>query len=237
MAVGLDADADYVSRTQNLGSVGQAVWSACGWVYFPSALTTGGIFTLVHSGNGRYITIANTVPSASVEMVMGDSQTGLTSWASQPPANTWLFLAIAAGASGATVNAWWSAEGSGTWNNVNRTNGVEGSVQGEIIYLGRTEVGSPDAPVAYFEQWRAFNSTLDLTAFQAQKPLNSPSVGSPILYWPLLTNSDTSDATGNSRTPTFNGTLTTQTGPTLGGGGSSIAHILAGYQQMLRANQ
>lgn len=191
-----------------------ANWSACGWVKFVGALQAGGVFSLANDGNGRYLTITNAVPAASVEMRMGDSQTGLSSWASQPPADTWIFLAMAAGASGATVNAWWSAEGSATWNNVNRANGIEGSVANDTIYLGRTASGEATGPDAHYEHWRFFNSTKVQADFETLKGENTPS-GSPLLYWSLDNNTDTGDDSGNSRTATFNGTLTTETGPTI----------------------
>lgn len=38
-------------------------------------------------------------------------------------------------------------------------------------------------------------------------------------FWPLADNTDTGDDSGNGRTLTFGGTLTSETSPTLGGGG------------------
>lgn len=212
MAVGLNAGGDTITRSQVIGGVGISGLTICGWFNLRTALASTDIWRVRNAGNGRYITMEVAVPAATPELRFGDSQTGLTSFAAQPSPSTWLFGALSCTAVGAgdTITAYWSAEGSSTFNSGSRANGVEDSVSNTIV-----EVLGSAANGVWHEQFRAYNSALSQATLEGIKTASAPA-GTEVFYWPLLDNTDTSDATGNGRTPTFAGTITTETGPSLG---------------------
>lgn len=221
MAVGLNAGTDSVTRTQVIGGVGIAGLTVCGWVKFVTALQATDVFRVRNAGNGRAIYLAVAVPAATAELRVGDSQTGLTSFASQPAADTWLFCALSCTAVGAgdTITGYWSAEGNPTFNSQARANGVEDSVSNTVVELLS---GTNGVNYAYF---RAYDSALSQATLEGIKNSSTPA-GTEVFFWPLADNTDTSDSTGNGRTCTFAGTITTETGPTLSAGDTLFAQAI-----------
>jgi hypothetical protein len=241
MAVRFNSDTDWISRSVNIGGAGHVNFALGGWFYLEEYNDSGGILAAGHSGNGRTLGVAcnNAFPTPLV--CLGDSQTGFTSgnFANQPPLNTWFYLEFSSpNTTGGTVTARWAEYGTTTVRSVTRTNGVEASVQAEVVNVNRFQVGDANGftggmRAAYV---RGYSSpTADDATFLAHMA-DTAGVGTPF-FWPLANNTDTGDISGNGRTATFNGTLTTEDSPDLsGGGGGSTAHIPA-YLQMLRSNQ
>lgn len=214
MAVGLNASGDIVSRSSvAIGDVGMANLTLCGWVYFPTALQATEVIKL-NGDAGRYILIEIHVPVATPELGGGDSQTGTQSFATQPSAGTWIFVAIVCStvAGGDTQTFYWSPHGSSTFYSLSRSNGVENSLNTSSIQLRGSNTNG--VRHAYF---RAFSGTKTQGELETIKE-SSTAVGGEYLYWTLDNNTDTGDDSGNGRTATFSGTLTSETSPTLSGG-------------------
>lgn len=225
MGVGLNADTDWLNRTTNLGDVGIADWTACGWYYRQSSLTyaqvsDSGICAVSNSSNGRYVTLAfdnrfddgsNDDPYLCVE-----DQIGNTPFAAldQPPFDTWVFFILRSGPAAGTLTAEWSALGSGTWKTQTRTNNVEVSVQGEQFLLGRKVVGTAETAHGNYAYWHVYDSEIGQGPSRALKDASTPQ-NSPWAFWPLADNTDTGDDSGNGRDLTFNGTITSETSPNL----------------------
>jgi Concanavalin A-like lectin/glucanases superfamily len=95
---------------------------------------------------------------------------------------------------------------------------------------GRIFVGcDTDTTLPYsgsFAHVRVWTSTLSLANLYTESQSSTPVITSGlVLSWPLATNSDTTDQSGNGKTPTFTGGVTTDTGP-LSGPVASIAQAI-----------
>lgn len=238
MGVGLNADTDWLSITANLGGLGQCAFTIGVWHYRSSGVGTGAtdsasIIGLSHSSNGRYQTsqFDNTfVSGAETDAKWSISSNGNRSQAGASdydiPFDTWVFVVLRADTALGTVYSEWSALGSSTWHSHSRTNIVENSVQGEVVMLGRSVVGDANTSQGYYAYCHAYDSDIGQTAARALKDASTPQ-NSPWAFWPLADNTDTGDDSGNARTITFNGTITTEASPTL-----SAAAVPGIYRRM-----
>lgn len=224
MAVGLNADTDWANRTTNIGSVGHTDITLAGWFYRISA---GQTFSTIqnkrlmgvgHGSNGRGLglTLDTNFSSGTINdprLAISNTQTGSTAFASSPAFDTWFFAYLRCGDNAGTRTVWaeWSTDGS-TWVSHSQVNGVESSVQAEQVLLGRWPVGETNTMVGHYAYFEAFGSDLGQTNARAlfHKTATDASEWG---FWPLADNTDTGDDSGNGRTLTFNGTLTTETSP------------------------
>lgn len=215
MAVRVNADADWISRVSNIGTVGHANLAVGGWFFLEEYNDSAGLLAVGHSSNGRTLGFLcnNGMPPL---VSIGDSQTGQTAFASQPPLNTWVYMEFSSPAAGGTVTARWSALDSPVVNTQTRTNGVEGSVQAEVINVNRFTVGTANGFTGGLRAAfvRGYNrQTADEAEFVRHK---HDLVGDGALFfWPLASSADLSDLK-SVRPPTFNGTLTDEASPSPG---------------------
>lgn len=222
MAVRFNADADIVYGVYNLGGAGHVNFALGGYFYLEEYNDSAGILALSHSSNGRTLNIGcdNNFPTPRV--CQGD-QLGTTALGTSPPLNTWVYLEISSpNTTGGTVTLRWVELDGSTVTSSTRTNNVESSVQGETIFLngGGANGFTGGLRAAYV---RAYSTPSADDATFLTRAAQSTGSGC-YLWWPLADNTDTSDGSGNGRTCTFSGTLTTETSPTLGGGGGATPH-------------
>jgi hypothetical protein len=237
----MNADTDWAHRATNIGSAGHAGVTIAGWCYRLSGIgysgmTEAALFGIAHGSNGRYLGLGfdNRFDSGAESdpyLAILNSQTGNSPFAGgdQPPFDEWFFAYMRTQtlAGGDAVFAEWSTDGS-TWHTETVANGIEDSVQAEQVLIGRVGVGAANTVIGYYAYIHAYSSDIGETAARALFSASTPQ-NSPWAFWPLADNTDTGDDSGNSRTLTFNGSMTTETSPDLGGGGGpTVAGPLVG---------
>lgn len=237
MAVGLNADTEYLRRSSIPGS-GNAGRLCDGgfkntfqgvWLYRPSATATQAL-----TAGGGIIQLN----SAAREVRLGFSATGAT---------------LADVTLQVTFN---SGGGAGSEQNFGAHNGddyldewvyyfiLDNSTSGQIAgyirladlttvvsltrandnassqYINTLTFGNASTSIVvlgHYAYARArFATGITVANVQTWAGMDTPDTGD-WGFWPLDTNTDTADDSGNSRDLTFNGTLTTETSPTLGG--------------------
>lgn len=223
MAVRFDADGDYLSRSADLPAVSPLSW--VGSFYISVDRNAGsGLFVLSNAGFTAYdflslLTTDGTTLVASTNL------------------NT-------AGVSGTNLSV-------GTWYRIGYTrNGAT-----HLVYLNGTLnitlssnntvtpttllFGAPtnwfNGRVAYIKMWTA---TLDASEILAESNSFLP-VRTSNLYgdWRLPTHTDLTDSSGNGRTLTANGTLTTEAGPPRTMIADAGSYALTGQAATLRASR
>lgn len=215
MAALLNAAGEYIHRVQNLGGLGISGFSMGGWFYPQVQANNDAWFGLSNASNGRVITMKwhNDGPPPNLTINTNVSP-GIAP--ANPPLNAWVFafFTVGAGAGGA-INGYWSALGSETWTQWTRAiNDTEGSVQGEVVCVGRGRYTDPaDDFIGGIAHFRAYDSVLNLAAIQALKMSSAPQ--SAWLHWPLDDETDTRDLSGNNRTPTIAAGIASMASPTL----------------------
>lgn len=226
MAVRFDADTDWVSLAVTIGGAGHVNFALGCWLYLEEFNDSAGVIAAGHLSNGRTLGLGCDTNFPTPRLCLGDSQTGFTSGAfgTQPALNGWVYAEFSSpNTTGGTVTARYSPLGSSTVYTVTRANGVEASVQAQVVHINRFAVGNANGftgglRAAYFRGYSG--PTADDATFLAHK---AATTGAGTLFFnPLADNTDTSDISGNGRTLTFNGTLTTVASPDLGGGADPI---------------
>ncbi len=217
MAVRFDSDADWISLALDIGGAGHVNFTLEGWFYLEEYNDSAGILTASHGGNGRAVRLLCDNDFPTPRVALGDSQTGQLHFTAQPPLNTWVFLQLSSpNTTGGTLTGRWSELGSDTVNTVTRTNGVEASVQAQQVLINRKGVGDANGftgglRAAYV---RGYTGPSSESEFLARKTSTAPT--GALFWWDLDDNTDTADQTGNGRTATFNGALTTAASPDFG---------------------
>jgi hypothetical protein len=105
-------------------------------------------------------------------------------------------------------------------DSITRANDNAGSQYINTLALGNYGSGG-SAVMGHYAYARARYGNHDLTDVMALAQSSAPDAGD-WGFWPLDNNTDTGDDSGNARDFTFAGTLTTETSPTLGGGGPTM---------------
>lgn len=223
MGIRTNANTDWVSRTQDIGAAGHINFALGGWFRFADWTDqfVKALFGAGHSSNGRTVYCGTNNDFPDPQLYVGDSQTGITGTplSPRPTVTDWVYIELSSSnATGGTLTVRYSVLGSDTIYTATRTNGIEASVQAQVVHINRAQVGSTtgfttQVDCAYF---RGYNvATADDAAFLTHKA-DTAGTGA-LFFWPLADNTDTSDSTGNSRTATFNGTIDSTDSPTLGG--------------------
>ena len=228
MAVGLNSDSDYLSRTGGPASTGLVTYTLWCWVNRTSgvgysAVTNGALIS--QEGNaGRYNSIKfdgrfDSGIEADPYLTISDAGSAVQFAAlSQPPFDTWVFyvLTVSGTASVKTITVEWSALGSSTWHTqTHGAGGTENSITPANVLIGRVIVADANTCYGHYAYAGARAESMGETDRRALKTRTATASGD-WAYWPLADNSDTLDTSGNSRTLTFNGTITTETSPDLG---------------------
>lgn len=255
MAVGLNADADYVSRGSipsggagTLTGGGFSDFFAGVWLYRP---TTGNSYSGTAEGyifggqaSAREIKLgydntfgAGTAADPLLQVIFNSGGgTGATqTFASANFLDEWVYYFFYENSSNDQVAGYIKLSDLNTATTISRANDNAGSQYINTLTFGSDSSGSTGV-FGYLAYARAVNNS-GLTAsnvltYAASSSTESGDWG----FWPLADNTDTGDDSGNARDLTFNGTLTSETSPTLGGTPARVPrHLLAVLHAGMRA--
>ncbi len=231
MAVGLSADGDYITRgsipSGGAGTLSDGAFTNYflgGWAYHPTsgnsnaATSEGAVFNTVAGARQQQFGKDNTFGAGdhtgpqlrfignsdgSAQVVFGGGD--------QPPFDTWIYYALLDNSTDGMVAAWRTLA-DGTWHSEVLTNNNAGSQYINSFYVGSS--GTTQVLFGHYAYIRARYGTgitlTDATTYAESDATIAGDWG----FWPLADNSDTADTSGNSRTLTFGGTLTSETSPT-----------------------
>lgn len=236
MGVGLNADADYLSRAATgLAATGLITYTVWCWHRRSSGVgyalvSDAGVLSLEGNAgrfNGlRYDNTFSSGVEADPRLTIGDSG-GETDFAStparadgyvddEPPFDVWCFFVktVAGPAGSSTITVEWSTESSSTWHTQTRAAGTEGSITPSTLLFGRALTADAQCSQGYYSYAGARSEFLDETPRRDLKSRVAAAAGD-WAYYRLANNSDTADTSGNGRTITFNGTITSEGDPTI----------------------
>ena len=182
--------------------------NSSGYRYFAgSENTSGGNYCLIGWENGAFhITVDGTAYIAT---------------ATNPPTSTWFYWFLSR--SGNTFTFGWKTTGSWVTNTVTATPSWTPNL---LILLNDSYDEWTDAAVERVRAWTAALTTTELDGELASAtPVRTSGLWFNVA---LTTTTDLSDTTGNSRSLTANGTLSTVTGPSFGGGVTATAAATIG---------
>lgn len=238
MAIGLNADTEYARRS-SIPSGGAGTLSDGGfkntfqgvWLYRPSgtatyALTAEGAIIHCQAGAREVVLGFNSAGAALADLnlqIVYNSGGGtgtpylFTGHAGDDFLDEWVYYFILDNSTSGQI-AGYIPLSTLTAVSQARTNDNAGSQYINTLTFGNTSSGNA-VVLGHYAYARAQYGTgitvADAEAYAASDAADAGDWG----FWPLADNADTGDDSGNSRTLTFNGTLTSETSPTLGGGG------------------
>jgi hypothetical protein len=237
-AVGLDLDTEYVARagfpSGGAGTLSDGGFANCFvgvWVYRPSSTTTYALTAtgaIIHMQAGaREVSLAfNSAGAALADLNLqiffnsgGGAGTPATfaGHLGNSFLDEWVYYFIYE-TSGTQHAGYIRLAAPTTVVKLTRANDNAGSQYANTLTFGNAD-GSGTVVLGHYAYARArYDTTISDADVISWAASSSPAVGD-LGFWALATNSDTADTSGNSLTATFNGTLTTETSPTLGGGG------------------
>ena len=246
MAVGLDADADYARRSSipsgGAGTLSGGGFSDCFvgvWVYRPSSVTyaTTAAGSIIHFQAGArevvlgFNSAGSNLSDLNLQIIYnsggGSGTPALFSGHTGASfLDEWVYYFIYENSANSQVAGYIRLADLATAVTLSRANDNAGSQYVNTLTFGNNSSGNAVA-AGYYAYARAVNSTsltsTNALTYAASAVTESGDWG----FWPLDDNTDTADDSGNSRTLTFGGTLTSETSPTLGGGGFDASGALA----------
>jgi len=245
VAIGIDADTEYAERA-GIPSGGAGTLSAGGfadffagvWLYRPSAsatyaLTAAGSIIHCQAGAREVIVGFNSAGSALADLnlqIIYNSGGGTGTpylFAGHTGASfldEWVYYFIYEDASNNLVGGYILLSDLATAVTNSYANDNAGSQ-----YVNSLTFGNDSGHGACVLGYYAFGRARDSAASPANVltyAASDATIAGDWGFWALGNNTDTADTSGNGRTLTFGGTLTTQTSPTLGGGGAAVAVLL-----------
>jgi hypothetical protein len=241
MAVGIDLDTEALSRgsipSGGAGTLSDGGFTNCFtgvWLYRPSAtatyaLTAGG--QIIHCAAGArevYIGFdsAGAVLADLTLSVTFNSGGGagtpyaFTAHAGNDFLDEWVYYFITENSTDGQIAGYILLSDLNTAVTQTRANDNAGSQYVNTLSFGNIETPST-CVLGHYAYARAVYGT-GLNTTDALAYAASTTTSGDWGFWPLADNTDTGDDSGNARTLTFTGTLTTETSPTLGGGGGLI---------------
>lgn len=252
MGVGLDADTEYLRRSSipsgGAGTLSDGGFTNCFvgvWLYRPSsgnsyALTSdGGIIHFQSGAREVKLGFENTFGAGTAAdpllNIVFNSGGGAGSDQDFTGANfldEWVYYFILENATDGQVAGYiLLSDLNNIADSITRANDNAGSQYINTLTFGNTSGGS-QVTMGWYAYGRAVYAsgltTADVLAYAASDTPDAGDWG----FWPIVDNADTGDDSGNSRDLTFNGTLTSESSPTLGGG-IPVA-VLAMLQNRLR---
>lgn len=238
MAVGLDTDGEYLRRS-SIPSGGAGTLSGGGfsdffagiWVYRDSAEVTYGNTasgSIIHGQAGaREIVVGfNSAGAALADLNLqvvfnsgggtGSVQT-FSGYAGNTYLDEWVYYFFYENSANSQVAGYILLSDLNTATTITRANDNAGSQYVNTLTFG-TDSAAAAVTCGHYAYGRARNSSSitasDILTWAASDAVASGDWG----FWPIADNTDTGDDSGNARDLTFNGTLTSETSPTLGGG-------------------
>lgn len=244
MAVGLDADTEYARRASipsgTAGTLSDGGFTNCFvgvWLYRPSAgnslaLTSSGAILHFKSGArevklGFDNTFGSGDASGPLLQIIFNSGGGTGSVQTFSGANfldEWVYYFILDNSTSGQIAGYIRLSSIGSATTITRANDNAGSQYINTLTIGNYDVAA-ETVFGHYAYARARYATGITVANVLTAAASSAPIAGDWGFWPLDDNADTGDDSGNSRTLTFGGTLTTQTSPTLGGGGATTSSV------------
>lgn len=237
MAVGLDADTESLRRS-SIPSGGAGTLSGGGfsdffvgvWLYRPSSVatynTTSGGAIIHFQASAREMklgydgTFGAGGPGDPLLQIIFNSGGGTGATQTFSGANfldEWVYYFIYENSSNQQVAGYIRLSDLSTAVTISRANDNAGSQYINTLTFGNDDGGTSVGVAGHYAYARARGGAgitpADVLAWAADSAPVSGDWG----FWPLDSNTDNVDDSGNSRNLTFNGTLTSETSPTLGG--------------------
>ena len=222
-AVGLNADGEYIVRTGitsgDLGVGGFQDLTVMGWYYRPSTATyttmAGSAIVNIRAGardiNFGFDSTGVNVADPVLQIInAGDGWDLNFAGGDQPPFDEWVFYAVSDTAG--TITARWRTLSNATWHTVSGANTSAGSQFANDVYIGSE--ATTQVAEGHYAFWRAIDDGKTEAEIDAYVMTTAAQAGD-FWFWPLANNTDTSDGTGNGRTATLTGTLTSETDPAI----------------------
>ncbi len=195
----------------DLGAAGHRDFVVEALVYLEGTASSAQIFGIRHTGNGRSLTVQYNNAFPTPLAGPGDSNTGVTVFADQPPLNTWLHMTLQcqSAGDGSQVRATWTtAEGAaGTRYAATRANGIEGSVQAQATFIGGLALGNGVEAGVRFQFVRGRTGNLANAVVDGHRQDTDTAGWS--FWWRFYDNGGggvaVQDKTGNNRVPAMTG--------------------------------
>lgn len=255
MAVGIDVDTDYLQRASipsggagTLSGGGFADFFAGTWLYRP---TTGNSYGMTGDGyiiggqaSAREIKLgydnffgSGTASDPQLQVIFNSGGgTGATQTLSSANfLDEWVYYFFYENSSNDHVVGYIQLSDLNTATTISRANDNAGSQYINTLSFGNTAGGGTGVFGHYAYARAVANSGLtasNVLTYAASASTETGDWG----FWPLADNADTGDDSGNSRTLTFGGTLSSETSPTLGGAPAAVPrHLMAILHAGMRA--
>lgn len=249
MGIGLNADGDYARRT-SIPSGGAGTLTAGGfadfftgvWLYRPSAdatyaTTAGGAIIHGAAGAREIILGFDNVGAALADLSLwvqfnsgggtGSDQT-FAAHAGNAFLDEWMYYFYYENAANDQVAGYIQLSDLNTAVTLSRANDNAGSQYINTLTFG--SYGTAAVALGYYAYARARDSAAsaaNVLTYAASSTTETGDWG----FWPLADNTDTGDDSGNARSLTFGGTITSQSSPTLGGAPAQIPRALLSILQ------
>ena len=241
MAVGLDADTDALQRTGipsgGAGTLSDGAFANTGmgvWCYRPTSGntygTTAGGFIIHCQAGARECGIGYnsagsllTDPQLQTTYNSGGGAGTPAVFGSQPALDAWHYYVFLE--DGTNQVAAWRVLGSDTWNSMSRANDNAGSQFTNTLSFGNVSGVSAVVMGRYAYARARYGSGQTLADWLTYSKSTTTTAGD-WGFWDLTDNTDTADSSGNSRTLTFSGSITSETDPTLDGAVAFLKKML-----------
>lgn len=248
MGVGLDADTEYLRRS-SIPSGGAGTLSDGGftnffvgvWLYRPSSGNSygltgdGGIIHLQAGAREMVIGFDNNFGAGTAAdpnlRILFNSGGGTGSDQDFTSANfldEWVYYFILDNSTDGQIAGYIKLSDLATAVTITRTNDNAGSQYINELTFGNN--GGSAVAMGWYAYARAVYGTgitvADALAYASSDVQDAGDWG----FWPIADSSDTGDDSGNGRDLTFNGTLSDEDSPTLGGGGGDPSPNIPGYR-------
>lgn len=241
MGIGIDADTEYARRSSipsgTTGTLSGAAFSDCFtgvWVYRPSAsttyaLTAGGSFIHLQAGAREVSLGFNSAGFALADLSLqiffnsgGGAGTPATfsghSGASFLDEWVYYFIYATGGSTGTQRAGYIQLSAPNTVVGLSRTNDNAGSQYVNTLTFGNNSSANACVLGNYAYARARAQATITDSDVISWAASSSP-VSGDWGFWPLADNADTGDDSGNARDLTFSSGLSSESSPTLGGGG------------------
>lgn len=245
MAIGLDSDTEYARRS-SIPSGGAGTLSGGGfsdsfvgvWLYRPSASVTYGTTAngaIIHfqagaremklGYDGTFGDGSAGAPLLQVIFNSGGGTGATQTFASANFRDEWVYYFIYEDSSNNQVAGYIRLSDLNTAVTISRANDNAGSQYINTLTFGNDDAATTVGVAGNYAYARARNQSnitaSDVLAWAASSAPASGDWG----FWPLADNTDTGDDSGNARDLTFSSGLTSETSPTLGGGGGTAVPV------------
>lgn len=251
MGVGLDADTEYLRRSSipsgGAGTLSDGAFANCFvgvWCYRPSSgnsynLTADGCIIHFQSGvrevaigfDNNFGSGTAADPNLRILFNSGGGTGADQDFTSANFLDEWVYYFIVENSTDGQIAGYIKLSDLATAVTITRTNDNAGSQYVNTLTFGNNSSGNAVALGWYAYARAVYGTGMDeatALTYAASDVAEAGDWG----FWPIVDNADTGDDSGNGRTLTFNGTLTSESSPTLGGG-IPVA-VLAMLQNRLR---